>query len=80
MRIICKKPSELLNSIKDLEIKMVDLRFADILGTAQHFTIPIKFFTEDVFTEGLGFDGSSICGFKEIHESDMIIIPDVTSA
>jgi len=80
MRIICKKPSELLNSIKDLEIKMVDLRFADILGTAQHFTIPIKFFTEDVFTEGLGFDGSSICGFQEIHESDMIIIPDVTSA
>lgn len=80
MKFDCKNPKELLKSIKEFDFKMVDLRFVDIPGTTQHFTIPIKFLTEDIFSEGLGFDGSSVRGFQEIQESDMIVIPDVTSA
>jgi len=80
MKFDCKNPSELLKSIANLDIKMVDLRFTDMPGTTQHFTIPIQSFTKDIFTEGLGFDGSSVRGFQEIQESDMIVIPDVTSA
>ena len=80
MKFNCKTPSELLKAIKNQDIKMVDLRFIDIPGTAQHFTIPIKFLEENIFTEGLGFDGSSVRGFKEIHDSDMIVLPDVATA
>ena len=68
MKFDCKIPEELLKSIKDLDVKMVDLRFTDIPGTTQHFTIPIKFLTKDIFSEGLGFDGSSVRGFQEIQE------------
>ncbi|MCB0377357.1 MAG: type I glutamate--ammonia ligase [Bdellovibrionales bacterium] len=56
--------------------KMVDLKFTDLLGTWQHLTIPISQLKPDVFTEGLGFDGSSIRGWRNINESDMIIMPD----
>ena len=80
MKFDCNNSNDLLKSIKDLDVKMVDLRFTDIPGTMQHFTVPIKFLTEDMFLDGLGFDGSSIRGFQEIQESDMIVIPDVTSA
>jgi glutamine synthetase len=59
---------------------MVDFRFTDLLGTWQHFSIPIRELTEDLFEEGMGFDGSSILGFQQIHESDMIVIPDAGSA
>lgn len=62
------------------EVKMVDMRFTDLPGTWQHFTIPVRILTEDLFEEGLGFDGSSIRGFQEIHQSDMILIPDPDSA
>ncbi len=80
MKFDYNNPVDLLKSIKDLDVKMVDLRFTDIPGTIQHFTIPLKFLTEDIFLDGLGFDGSSIRGFQEIQESDMIVIPDITSA
>ena len=60
--------------------KMVDLRFTDLPGTWQHFTIPAHQLNEDVFEDGLGFDGSSIRGFKEIHESDMLLMLDPTTA
>jgi len=46
----------------------------------QHFTVPVEVFDEDVFTNGLMFDGSSIRGFQAIHESDMLLLPDPTSA
>ena len=49
-------------------------------GTTHHFTIPIKFLDEDIFEDGLGFDGSSVRGFQAIENSDMIVIPDVTTA
>ena len=62
------------------EVQMVDFRFTDMPGTWQHFSIPAHALEEDQFEEGVGFDGSSIRGFQEIHESDMLLIPDPTSA
>ena len=62
------------------EVKMVDMRFTDLPGTWQHFSLPAHSLTEDMFDEGMGFDGSSIRGFQEIHQSDMILIPDPDTA
>ena len=59
---------------------MVDVRFCDLPGVMQHFTVPVSSFDESVFTDGLGFDGSSVRGFQEIHESDMLLLPDPTTA
>jgi glutamine synthetase len=56
-------------------VKMVDIRFVDLPGTWQHFTIPVRRLDEDLFSEGVPFDGSSIRGFQEIHESDMLLLP-----
>jgi glutamine synthetase len=61
-------------------VKMVDLRFTDLPGIWQHFTIPVDRLTSDLFEDGIGFDGSSIRGFKEIHESDMLLKLDPTTA
>ena len=80
MKFNCSTPSELLKEIKDLDVKMVDMRFTDMPGTTHHFTIPIKFLDEDIFEDGLGFDGSSVRGFQAIENSDMIVLPDVTTA
>jgi glutamine synthetase len=62
------------------DVQMVDLRFTDLLGLWHHFSLPARELTEELFEEGIGFDGSSIRAFQEIHESDMILIPDPTSA
>ncbi len=62
------------------EVDMVDFRFTDLPGMWQHFSMPARELTEDLFEEGIGFDGSSIRGFQEIHESDMILIPDPDTA
>jgi glutamine synthetase len=62
------------------EVKMVDLRFTDPFGVWHHFSIPARELTEELFEEGIGFDGSSIRGFQEIHESDMILVPDPETA
>jgi glutamine synthetase len=62
------------------EVKMVDLRFTDLPGVWQHFTIQARDLTEELFEDGIGFDGSSIRGFKEIHESDMLLKLDPTTA
>lgn len=62
------------------DVKMVDVRFIDLPGTWQHFTIPVRRLDEELFKEGLPFDGSSIRGFQEIHESDMLLMPDPESA
>lgn len=61
-------------------IKMVDLRFVDLLGTWQHFTMPVQQLSEDLFSEGAGFDGLSIRGFRAINESDMVLLPDAETA
>jgi len=61
-------------------VKMVDLRFIDLPGTWQHFTIPAHRLDLDMFEEGIPFDGSSIRGFQEIHESDMLLLLDPQTA
>ena len=60
--------------------RIVDFKFVDLPGVWQHFSLPIEEFTEDLFTDGLGFDGSSIRGWKSIDESDMLVIPDPATA
>ena len=65
-----------LSLIKEKGVKAVDVKFTDLPGTWQHFSLPASTFDEDVFKEGLGFDGSSIRGFQAINESDMLLIPD----
>ncbi len=61
-------------------VKMIDLRFTDLPGVWQHFTIQSSYLTEEFFEDGIGFDGSSIRGFKEIHESDMMLLADADTA
>ena len=80
MRFNCKTPVELLKRIKELDIKMVDLRFTDMPGTTHHITVPIKFLNENMFKDGIGFDGSSVRGFRSIENSDMSMFPDATTA
>src|SRR5437867_3314945 len=69
-------PKEVLQFIKDEGIQVVDLKFVDLPGLWQHFSVSAREFGEDAFTEGVGFDGSSIRGFQMIHESDMMLAPD----
>ncbi|HJQ07616.1 MAG TPA: type I glutamate--ammonia ligase, partial [Nocardioides sp.] len=71
---------ELLKFIKDEGVEMVDVRFCDLPGIMQHFTVPVSSFDQSVFDDGLGFDGSSIRGFQAINESDMALFPDPTTA
>ena len=67
---------EVLKYIKDENVRFVDVRFIDLPGVMQHFNMPVESFTQDVFDDGLMFDGSSIRGFQAIHESDMKLVPD----
>jgi glutamine synthetase len=71
---------DVFNLIKENDIKYVDFRFTDTKGKEQHVTVPTKEFGEDIFEEGKMFDGSSIEGWKGINESDMILMPDPTTA
>ncbi|MGC9518325.1 MAG: type I glutamate--ammonia ligase [Desulfuromonadaceae bacterium] len=71
---------EVLNFAKEKNCEFVDFKFLDFIGRWQHFTTPICELNEDVFEEGLGFDGSSIRGWQPIHKSDMLIMPDPTTA
>jgi glutamine synthetase len=71
---------EVLKFIKDEDVKFIDVRFCDLPGVMQHFNVPAHSLTADFFKEGQMFDGSSIRGFQAIHESDMKLIPDPTSA
>ncbi|HEX5560171.1 MAG TPA: type I glutamate--ammonia ligase [Nocardioidaceae bacterium] len=71
---------ELLKYVRDEGVEMVDVRFCDLPGVMQHFTVPVSSFDQSVFDDGLGFDGSSIRGFQAIHESDMSLFPDPTTA
>lgn len=71
-----KTAKDVLAFIKEKDIKMVDLRFTDLPGLWHHFSMLAKDFTEEMFEEGVGFDGSSIRGFQTIDVSDMILIPD----
>ncbi|MEO8528441.1 MAG: glutamine synthetase, partial [Pseudolysinimonas sp.] len=72
--------SEVLKFIKDTDVKFVDIRFTDLPGIQQHLTIPAATVDEDFFAVGQMFDGSSIRGFQSIHESDLQLIPDISTA
>jgi glutamine synthetase len=74
------EPEEVLEFAKEQGAKMVDLKFVDVPGTWQHFSIPLRELTEETFVEGKAFDGSSVRGFQTIDESDMLVIPDATTA
>lgn len=67
---------DIIEKCKKENAKLIDLRFCDLPGAWQHFAVPLDQFGEKIFSEGIGFDGSSIRGFKNIEESDMILIPD----
>ncbi|MBE7559463.1 type I glutamate--ammonia ligase [bacterium] len=73
-------PSEIIKRIKDEKIAFIDFKFNDFPGTWQNFTVPSKWLDADAFEEGFGFDGSSIRGWREINESDMLIMPDPATA
>jgi glutamine synthetase len=73
-------PVEALKFAEKNGVKFVDFKFVDLLGIWQHTTMPIQKLKEDSFSEGFGFDGSSIRGWKAINESDMVFIPDSTTA
>jgi len=75
-----KTSSEVLSFIKDTDVKFLDIRFTDLPGVQQHFNIPASTVDEEFFTVGQLFDGSSIRGFQTINESDLQLIPDVTTA
>jgi glutamine synthetase len=74
------KPNEVLAMAKEKGAKVVDLRFMDFPGVWQHFTVPIRELEESSFEEGFGFDGSSIRGWQPINASDMLVIPDASTA
>ena len=69
-----------LKMIKDNDVKFVDFRFTDPRGKWQHVTFDVSMIEEDTFSEGQMFDGSSIAGWKAIHESDMTLMPDPATA
>jgi glutamine synthetase len=71
---------EVLEFAKKNKVQAVDLKFVDLLGTWQHFTIPTSELTEDLFKDGSGLDGSSIRGWKAINNSDMLVVPDPSTA
>ncbi len=73
-------PKEVLALCREKNVKAIDLRFMDFPGIWQHFTIPVDKLEEDVFEEGLGFDGSSIRGWQAINESDMLVVPEPQTA
>ena len=72
--------ADVLNTIKEYGVKFVDFRFTDTRGKEQHLSIPARRLSEDSFTDGQMFDGSSVSGWKGINESDMILMPDASTA
>jgi glutamine synthetase len=73
-------PDEVRKLATEAGVKFVDLRFVDLPGMWQHFSIPTEDLEDSLFSEGIGFDGSSIRGFQQIHESDMLLIADAETA
>jgi len=73
------KPNEFFEFARSMNVRMVDLKFTDLLGAWQHCSFPIDAWDESTFTDGVGFDGSSIRGWQGIHVSDMLAIPDAAT-
>ena len=73
-------PKEVLEMAKKNKAVMFDMKFMDFPGLWQHFSCPIDELAEEIFKDGLGFDGSSIRGWKSINTSDMLVVPDADTA
>ncbi|MEM7022945.1 MAG: type I glutamate--ammonia ligase [Pseudomonadota bacterium] len=80
MTLGCSTPEDVAKAIKDNDVEIVDIRFTDLPGMWQHTSYPATAFDADNISEGLGFDGSSIRGFQEIQASDMLLLPDASTA
>jgi glutamine synthetase len=81
MALSCSTPKDVTEAIEEHGIQFVDLKFTDVYGQWQHFSVPTDYYDEgDLFQDGLGFDGSSIRGFKSIENSDMLLVCDPTTA
>jgi glutamine synthetase len=76
----CKTPADVVAYAEKRGLQIVDYKFVDLFGRWHHFSVPVHYLDESVFEDGLGFDGSSIRAFQAIHESDMILFPDPTTA
>lgn len=72
--------ADVMKMVKENEVKFIDFRFTDTRGQEQHVSVPVSAFNEGKFTEGHAFDGSSIAGWKGIHASDMLLMPDPKTA
>ncbi|MGY6570083.1 MAG: glutamine synthetase beta-grasp domain-containing protein, partial [Salinarimonas sp.] len=75
-----KSANDVLKALKDNDVKYVDFRFTDPKGKWQHVTFDVTMVDEDLFADGVMFDGSSIAGWKAINESDMCLMPDPETA
>ncbi len=73
-------PKDAINLAQEKKAEIVDIKFMDFIGTWQHFSVPLSEYNEDIFEDGLGFDGSSIRGWQAINSSDMLVIPDPNTA
>ena len=73
-------PKEVLAQIRQREVTTVDLRFMDFPGVWQHFSIPADSLTEETFEDGIGFDGSSVVGWRAINEADLLVVPQSETA
>src|SRR6266436_1477098 len=73
-------PSDVRKLAKDKGVQIVDLRFVGLRGIWQQLSIPIEDLEDELFSEGIGFDGSSIRGYQQIQESDMLLIADAETA
>lgn len=76
----CQTPQEVLDFAQKRGLVIVDYKFTDVFGRWHHFSTPIHYLEAEFFEEGIGFDGSSIRAFQDIHESDMLLVPDPTTA
>src|SRR5690606_538366 len=77
---MARSADDVLTMIKELDVKYIDFRFTDTRGQQQHLTIPASQADPELFEQGKMFDGSSIAGWKGINESDMVLLPDPTTA
>ena len=77
---MAETPQDVFAMIQEHDIKIIDLRFTDFPGMWQHFSMGVAQLEEDSFEDGFGFDGSSIRGWQAINESDMLVMPDPTTA
>ena len=73
-------PADVLQMVKDNDVKFIDYRLTDTRGKEQHLSVPAHQLTEDTFEDGQPFDGSSMAGWKGIEASDMILLPDPETA